>query len=96
MALDASSKSTPAGWRAGDSNYPLKRFLELLEVWKHLTDLEAEKVAIAVASRLVGRVQTLALSLTITKQDQSVLRGCAALAFQGEPVHRSTSTTSHA
>ena len=74
----------PPGWRPGDSNYPLKKYLEKLELWNHITDVEPEKIAPLAAGRLQGRVHTLALGLTITKQDGSVLRGLPALAFTGE------------
>ena len=85
MPLQEYSKAVPPGWRAGSAEYPLKRYLELLELWVSQTDLEATKLGAAVAGRLGGRVQTLAIHLTITKRDLSVVRGMAALAFQGEP-----------
>ena len=58
MALTNYTKSTPPGWRAGLSDYPLKRYLELLEIWANITDLDAAKIGASVAGRLGGRVQT--------------------------------------
>ena len=84
LKLEHYTKTTPPGWRPGDPQYPVKRYLELVELWHALTDLVPEKVGVAVVGRLQGRVHTLALSLAITKQDGTTLRGLSALAFQGE------------
>ena len=83
-ALTENTKSVPPGWRPGDHNYLLKKYLENLEMWHHITDVEPEKVAVLAAGRLQGRTGTLAKELTITKQDGTVLRGLPALAFTGE------------
>ena len=83
-SLTEYTKSVPPGWRPGDHNYPLKKYLENLEMWHHITDVEPEKVAVLAAGRLQGRTGTLAKELTITKQDGTVLRGLPALAFTGE------------
>ena len=85
MALHSYSKTQPPGWRAGLADYPLKRYLELLELWMATTDLEEKNIGPAVAGRLGGRVQTLAINLIITMSGQLILRGVAALSFQGEP-----------
>ena len=82
MPLQQYTKAVPPGWRAGLPEYPLKRFLELLEVWTTITDVEQQKLGAAIVGRLVGRVQSLAFNLVITKQDQSTVRGMAALAFR--------------
>ena len=84
MKLDQYSEKIPLGWQPGLSWYPAKRYLDLLELWHRLTDLAPEKVGIAAAGRLQGRMNTLALELTITKQDGTVLRGINALAHPGE------------
>ena len=65
LKLDHYTKTTPPGWRPGDPQYPVKRYLELLELWHALTDTDADKVGVAVVCRLQGRVHTLAWSLSI-------------------------------
>ena len=65
--LQQYTMATPPGWRAGHSDYPLKRYIELLEIWTTITDVEQPKIGAVVAGRLVGRVQSHALNLVITK-----------------------------
>ena len=48
LKLEHYTKTTPPGWRPGDPQYPVKRYLELLELWHALTDIEPAKVGVAV------------------------------------------------
>ena len=84
LPLDQFSRQTPPGWHLGDSRYPVKRFLEVLKLWHATTDCDVEKRGPAVAGRLVGRLQKVALEMRLTKQDGTVLVGVDALSFPGE------------
>ena len=85
LPLSQYIKNVPPGWKAGLPNYPLSRYNQLIQIWYRLTDFSDDQVGPAVAGRLQGRANSLALELRITRQDGTVLAGDSALAFPGEP-----------
>ena len=84
LPLTQYTNNVPTGWKAGLPNYPLSRYNQLIQIWYRLTDFTDEQVRPAVAGRLQGRANSLALELRVTRQDGTVLVGDSALAFPGE------------
>ena len=87
LPLEEYRKDVPPGWHPDKKDYPLRRYFELLRLWIRLTNLEDTQVGPAIAGRLKGRAQTIALSLRFDVLDangnQIILHGDDALAHPG-------------
>ena len=87
LPLEEYRKDVPPGWHPDKKDYPLRRYFELLRLWIRLTNLEDTQVGPAIAGRLKGRAQTIALSLRFDVIDgngnQVTLHGDDALAHPG-------------
>ena len=97
LPLDQYTKTCPPGWRLGVRNYPIKRYIDLLKLWYHLTDFTSAQCGPAAAGRLIGRPFALVTEgMSVTKQDGAVLRGEVALAHGGEPASQTAAATPNA
>ena len=67
LPLDAFTRSTPPGWRAGVKKYPYKRYLQLMRLWWRQTDVEEPKAGIVIAGRLRGAAFQFALGLSANR-----------------------------
>ena len=85
LQLHEFSKSTPPGWDPHKCEaFPLRAYLDRLRLWGRLTDLRADQVGVAAASRLHGRAYRLAMSMRIDDpRTGQVFVGDDALAFRG-------------
>ena len=84
LPLDQYTKSVPPGWKPGLTWYPFKRFVEKFRLFYRLTDLDITQIGPAVAGRLQGRPEQLAMRLQC-QTSTGVITGDDALAYTGEP-----------
>ena len=69
MGLKDYNKDVPPGWKPG--SYPLKEYLDHLEVWGNMTSMEASKIGPAIISRLEEGAFRLVRNLTIERYDEN-------------------------
>ena len=84
LPLESFNRSVPPGWRPYQPHYPYRRYLERLRLWYRQTDLGVGQLGPAVAARLQGRPFNLAMALQVMTQQGTLLRGDAALGYEGE------------
>eukprot|EP00435_Cladocopium_sp_Y103_P056006 s391_g18.t1 len=79
LPLQEFRREIPPGWSPGDTSYPLKLYMEKLQLWYKTTTLEDEVVGPMVAGRLHGRAAKVAMSLRVPRPDGSYDVGPEAL-----------------
>ena len=94
LPLEVFTRSTPPGWRPGDARYPLRRYLQLLRLWWHVTDVPEKAAGPAMAARLRGTAFQMAMRITTQRISldaatgavtSTPLAGAEALACQSMP-----------
>ena len=61
--MEAFTRGTPPGWRPGMSNYPLRRYKQLLGLWWRQTELQEAQVGPVMAGRLRGTAFQIAMAM---------------------------------
>lgn len=79
LPLQEFRREIPPGWAPGDSSYPLKLYMEKLQLWYKTTTLEDEVVGPMVAGRLHGRAAQVAMTLRVPRPDGAYDVGPEAL-----------------
>ena len=79
LPLQEFRRDVPPGWAPGDHSYPLRLYLEKLQLWYKTTSVEDEVVGPLIAGRLHGRAAKVAMSLRIPRPDGNVDIGPDAL-----------------
>ena len=79
LPLQEFRRDTPPGWAPGDPGYPLRLYLEKLQLWYKTTTAEDEVVGPLIAGRLHGRAAKVAMSLRIPRPDGQLDIGPDAL-----------------
>ena len=69
LPLQEFRRDTPPGVAPGDPSYPLRLYLEKLQLWYKTTTAEDEVVGPLIAGRLHGRAAKVAMSLRIPRPD---------------------------
>ena len=80
LPLQEFRRDVPPGWQAGDPAYPLRLYLEKLQLWYRTTNLDDEIVGPMVAGRLHGRAAKVAMMLRVPRPDGGYDVGPEALA----------------
>ena len=70
LPLNQFTKSTLPGWRPGLQKYPLRLYVQLLELWWRQTELREEQTGPTMAGRLRGTALQKALALTAVRYDE--------------------------
>ena len=65
-------------------NYPLRLYIERMNLWLLITDLDYKKVGPTVVGRLKQAAYRLAMKISVPRQDGRVLRGPEAVAAEAE------------
>ena len=79
LPLQEFRRDVPPGWTPGDPAYPLRLYMEKLQLWYKTTNLEDEIVGPMVAGRLHGRAAKVAMALRVPRPDGGVDVGPDAL-----------------
>ena len=64
MPLDEYTKTCPPGWSPHQGNYPLRLYMERMNLWLIITDLDHRKVGPTVVGRLKLAAYRLAMKIT--------------------------------
>lgn len=72
IALDSFTKTTPPGWKPGVRTYPLKRYLQLLQLWSRQTECNEEAFGPTIAGRLRGIAFQFAMAVSRERLDLSL------------------------
>ena len=84
LPLEEFSKNVPPGWKPHQFNYPLRLYLEKLQLWLRTTELTAESVGPTVVGRLKGAAYRVAMKIRAHRQDGSMLVGVEAISAPRE------------
>ena len=84
LVLDEYTKACPPGWKPHVASYPLRVYLEKVQLWLNMTDIAAHQLGASLVGRLKEAAYRLALKTRITTQSGQVLHGIDVVVFIGE------------
>ena len=67
LPLDEYTSQTPPGWKPGMDHYPLKLYIDKLNLWWKQAEMEIPQAAVLIAGRLKGGASRLALKLRLER-----------------------------
>ena len=79
VPLEEYRKDIPPGWEPNLVNYPLKLYMERVQLWYRVYEGADESVGPLLAGRLRGRAQQIALGLRLPDPNGHIDTGDAAL-----------------